>query len=102
MKYSDVHKSYNENELVMLTTIYSNTPNKCLLVKIKKDIVSFLQIVDDGTQSGCSIPLSIPYSLIKSIERVADGNILFYVDLNNYHIANAVINKSATKHNAKI
>lgn len=93
MKYEDVKLAVKKHDLVELSTIYSEDQSKYIIVSITKDILVILPILeeeDEAIAAACPT-LGIPYSLIASMSKIDNTRLIFYSNLNNKYIDEAII-----------
>jgi len=93
MKYEEVRRIAKKHDLVELSTIYSSDQSKYVVVSVTKDILVILPILedeDDAVAAACPA-LGIPYSLISSMSKMDNTRLVFYSNLNNKYIDEAII-----------
>jgi len=101
MRYDDFKKNYKKYSLISIETKFANF-DACLIVNIKKETIHLLPLsyIDNET---CAFPcLVFTYDLIKSVSKIDISRLLFFSNINNPHIKNALEKKSGKKINAKL
>jgi len=93
MKYEDVKLIAKKHDLVELSTVYSGEQSKYVIVSVTKDILIILPILEDEDEAvAAACPaLGIPYSLISSLSKIDNTRLVFYSNLNNKYIDEAII-----------
>lgn len=99
MKYSDIRGTFKKNDFVEMSTIFSKVINKCIIISMTKDILRVLPILEEDSNTAACPILAIPYGLISSVNKTTKANLLFYSDINNNFIKNAILSKSSRKRN---
>jgi hypothetical protein len=62
-----------------------------------------MQILEDEGTTAAGPVIAMPYGILSKIEKMAKHSILFYLNINNYHIKNAIVSKNNNRRsNAKI
>lgn len=103
MKYEEIKGRFKKYDLVEISTKYSVNDYKYLIISISKDIIRVMQILEDDGTSAVGPVIAMPYSILSKIQKMAKHSILFYLNINNSHIKNAIVSKNNNRRsNAKI
>lgn len=97
MKYSEIRGIFKKNDFVEMNTIFSKTLFKCVIISLSKDILRVMPIVEEGVAVAACPILAIPHGLVSSLNKTQKYNILFYSNINNNIIKNAIIAKNDNK-----
>lgn len=103
MKYEEIKGYFKKHDLVEISTKYSMFSYKYLVISISKDIIRVMQILEDEGVTAAGPIIAMPYSILSKIDKMASHSILFYLNINNSHIKNAIVSKNNNRRsNAKI
>lgn len=91
MKYEDIKNILKRHDFVEICTIYSDDVNKYVIVSATKDMLLVLPILEEEHLAAACPTLAMPYSLISSIAKIDNIGLLFYSNLNNKYIDDAII-----------
>jgi len=103
MKYELFRNKFKKNNLISIVTKYYKF-DTCLIVKINKDTVHLLplSIIE---HDACAFPcLAFTYNVIESANLLDNSKLLFFSNIDNPHIKNAIIKFSEKRksQNAKL
>ncbi len=95
MKYSLAPlKKY---DFIELETKFQKVPNKYIVISVLKDLVKVVPIIEENENSAICPVMAIPYSIISKVNKIDSNKLLFYSDLNNLHIEEAILKKHRGK-----
>lgn len=101
MRYDDLKKICKKYSLLSVETKFAKFET-CLVVNLKKETIHLLPLsyIDNDT---CAFPcLAFTYDLIKSVDKIDNSKLLFFSNIDNPHIKNALEKKIGKKINAKL
>jgi hypothetical protein len=103
MKYEDLKGLIKKHDFVEFSTKFQNKSNKCLIVGMSKDILKIAIILEENEVAAVSPVVAMPYEILLEINKIDPYNLLFYSNLNNYHLEKAIVSKNNNRRsNAKI
>ena len=103
MRFDQINGKIKKYDFVEVTTSFDNIPGKYVVTSISRGIIKLAQIIEDDSASAVYPVVAMPISIISEIKKVGDHMLLFYSNLKNLHIENAILSKNnKRKKNAKI
>jgi hypothetical protein len=103
MKYSEIKEKIKRYDFIEFITKFGKEPTKGVVVSMSKDILKIAPILEDKDKSAVCPVIAIPNDLVSEVKRAGDHMLLFYSDLNNFHIEKAILSKNNNRRaNAKI
>lgn len=91
MKYEDIKSAIKKHDFVEISTIYSDDINRYVIVSVTKDILMVLPILEEAHLAAACPTLAMPYQIIAKIDKIDNIGLLFYSNLNNKYIDDAII-----------
>ena len=104
MKYNEFKlKKIKKYDFVELRIKNSKHKEKCLIVKITKNILHFVFVSEEPSITSFVPLIKVQYDYLEEIEKLDPSNLLFYAASNIKHIDDAILEwKNEGESNAKI
>lgn len=91
----------NKNDLIKIKSKIIDA-DFAVVQKVSKDCIKIVPIVELEGKNFCFPIIIIPIGMVISIERLDKANLLFFTDLKNPHISNAILSNKNKRRNAYV
>lgn len=95
MRYN--FNSLKKYDFIELETFFQKKSGKYVVISVLKDLVKVVPILEEDEKSAAYPIIAIPYSIISNVSKLDANKLLFYSDLNNLYIKEAILRKNNRK-----
>ena len=99
MKYDQIKGYFRKYDFIEMSTIFQDSPKKYVITSISKDILKVAPIIEEDSASAICPIVAVPIDVISELKKVGNHMLLFYSDLNNFHIEKAILSKNNNRRN---
>lgn len=99
MKYDEIKGAVKKYDFVEISTKFGDSTGKYVVTSISKDLLKAAPIIEDESRSAICPVVAIPIEIISEINKMGSHMLLFYSDINNFHIEKAILSKNNNRRN---